>query len=113
MPAATPKNELLLPRIPRPDPVTSPFREVERMVDAPTPSSCSTTRVRSNTRPARRRAHRGTPGRGFYGHATITPGARLELPWRADFSALAYVLSGRGAAGPSGRPVREGQLAVC
>jgi redox-sensitive bicupin YhaK (pirin superfamily) len=27
-------------------------------------------------------------------HVTLAPGARLELPWRADFNALAYVLSG-------------------
>jgi len=47
-----------------------------------------------------------------YAHATVTPGARLELPWRAEFNALAYVLSGHGTAGPSGRPIREGQLAV-
>jgi redox-sensitive bicupin YhaK (pirin superfamily) len=47
-----------------------------------------------------------------YAHATITPGARLHLPWRSDFNALVYVLAGRGAAGPSARPLREGQLAV-
>lgn len=47
-----------------------------------------------------------------YAHATLTPGARLELGWRQDFSALAYVLSGRGTAGESDRPIREGQLAV-
>ncbi len=34
-------------------------------------------------------------------HASITPGARLTIPWRADFNALAYVLSGRGTAGPT------------
>ena len=47
-----------------------------------------------------------------YAHATITPGGRLELPWRADFNALVYALSGRGTVGPSRRPLREGQLAV-
>ena len=29
-------------------------------------------------------------------HATLAPGARLELPWRKDFNALVYALSGRG-----------------
>ena len=29
-------------------------------------------------------------------HATIAPGAELALPWRADFNALAYVMSGTG-----------------
>ena len=45
-------------------------------------------------------------------HATLEPGASLALPWRADFNALAYVLSGNGTAGPERRPVRSGQLAV-
>src|SRR5436853_443068 len=35
-------------------------------------------------------------------HATVSPGARLHLPWRPDFNALAYVLSGSGRAGGSG-----------
>ena len=33
-------------------------------------------------------------------HATIEPGARLNLPWNRDFNALVYVLSGRGTVGP-------------
>ena len=45
-------------------------------------------------------------------HATLSPGASLALPWRADFNALAYVLGGRGRVGPKGRPVQLGQLAV-
>ncbi len=45
-------------------------------------------------------------------HATLHPGARLRLPWRKDFNALAYVLAGRGAVGAERRPVRAGQLAV-
>ncbi|WP_327090077.1 pirin family protein [Nonomuraea sp. NBC_01738] len=44
-------------------------------------------------------------------HATIAPGARMTLPWRQDFNALAYVLSGTGTAGDSA-PVEGGQLAV-
>jgi redox-sensitive bicupin YhaK (pirin superfamily) len=47
-----------------------------------------------------------------YVHATVFPGARLELPWRADFNALVYVLAGVGQVGLEGRPIREGQLAV-
>lgn len=45
-------------------------------------------------------------------HATISPGARLDLPWRADFNALVYVLAGAGSAGVEGRPIATGQLAV-
>jgi quercetin 2,3-dioxygenase len=45
-------------------------------------------------------------------HATISPGARLELPWNPAFNALVYVLNGRGAAGAEGRAVGMGQLAV-
>jgi quercetin 2,3-dioxygenase len=45
-------------------------------------------------------------------HATLAPGARLELPWRSDFNSLAYVLSGDGYAGAERRPVRTGQLVV-
>src|SRR5580704_15334757 len=32
-------------------------------------------------------------------HATISPGARLVLPWPREFNALAYGLAGRGTAG--------------
>jgi hypothetical protein len=45
-------------------------------------------------------------------HATIQPGAQLSLPWRADFNALVYVLSGNGTVGAERRPVHDGQLAV-
>ncbi|MEU8246022.1 pirin family protein [Nonomuraea sp. NPDC048916] len=45
-------------------------------------------------------------------HATISPGARLTMPWRKDFNALAYALSGRGTAGAERRPFASGQLAV-
>ena len=45
-------------------------------------------------------------------HATIAPGARLQLPWREDFNALLYVLSGSGRVGPDARPVSGGQLVV-
>jgi redox-sensitive bicupin YhaK (pirin superfamily) len=45
-------------------------------------------------------------------HATVSPGAELVLPWRADFNALVYVLSGSGRAGAERAPVTGGQLAV-
>ena len=45
-------------------------------------------------------------------HATVAPGARVALPWRADFNALAYVLEGSGTAGTERRPVERGQLVV-
>ncbi|HEY3141459.1 MAG TPA: pirin family protein [Acidimicrobiales bacterium] len=48
-------------------------------------------------------------------HATLAPGAQVRLPWRRDFNALVYVLSGRGTVGNEGgegRPIHEGQLAV-
>ena len=45
-------------------------------------------------------------------HATLTPGAVLELPWAAGFNALVYVLSGRGSVGEGQAEVRAGQLAV-
>jgi redox-sensitive bicupin YhaK (pirin superfamily) len=59
--------------------------------------------------------HRG-PGATFTPitaiHATISPGARLNLPWNPDFNALAYILAGHGSVGEDRRPVRKGQLAV-
>ncbi len=45
-------------------------------------------------------------------HATLSPGAELVLPWRADFNALVYVLAGRGVAGAERRPVDDHQLVV-
>lgn len=45
-------------------------------------------------------------------HATIEPGARLNIPWNRDFNALVYVLSGRGSVGPVAHPIHQGQLAV-
>ena len=47
-----------------------------------------------------------------YAHATIAPGARLSVPWRPDFNALVYVLSGKGTVGPTARPIHAGQLAL-
>jgi redox-sensitive bicupin YhaK (pirin superfamily) len=45
-------------------------------------------------------------------HATVLPGAQVDLPWRPDFNALVYALSGAGTVGAEGRPIRQGQLAV-
>jgi redox-sensitive bicupin YhaK (pirin superfamily) len=45
-------------------------------------------------------------------HATVQPGAQVDIPWRSDFNALVYVLSGQGFVGPERRPVTTGQLAV-
>jgi len=47
-----------------------------------------------------------------YAHASISPGAQLQVPWRPDFNALVYALSGSGTVGTERRPLREGQLAV-
>ncbi len=45
-------------------------------------------------------------------HATLSPGARLALPWRPDYNALLYVMAGQGTVGSEGRPIGTGQLAV-
>ena len=45
-------------------------------------------------------------------HATIEPGAQLNLPWNRKFNALVYVLSGDGTVGPLRNPVSGGQLVV-
>lgn len=45
-------------------------------------------------------------------HATIQPGAELDLPWRPDFNALVYALSGRGTVGAETVAIESGQLAV-
>jgi redox-sensitive bicupin YhaK (pirin superfamily) len=45
-------------------------------------------------------------------HATVEPGARLNLGWHREYNALVYVLSGKGTVGPVGHPIRQGQLAL-
>jgi redox-sensitive bicupin YhaK (pirin superfamily) len=45
-------------------------------------------------------------------HATVSPGALLQLPWDPSFNALIYVLAGAGRVGTEGRPVHDGQLVV-
>jgi len=45
-------------------------------------------------------------------HATLSPGARLVLPWRADYNGLVYVMAGIGGVGIDDHPIETGQLAV-
>ena len=45
-------------------------------------------------------------------HVTLSPGARLRLPWPREFNALVYALAGKGTAGAEQRPFESGQLAV-
>jgi redox-sensitive bicupin YhaK (pirin superfamily) len=45
-------------------------------------------------------------------HVTLSPGARVQVPWRSGFNALGYVLAGRGSAGVERWPVRTSQLVV-
>ena len=47
-----------------------------------------------------------------YAHATLAAGARLDVPWREDFNALVYALSGLGRVGTAGLAIESGQLAV-
>jgi redox-sensitive bicupin YhaK (pirin superfamily) len=47
-----------------------------------------------------------------YLHATVAPGAEMDLPWDPNFSAFAYVLTGQGYVGSDRRPIIEHQLAV-
>ncbi len=45
-------------------------------------------------------------------HATLSPGARFDIPWRNDFNALVYVLGGHGTVGTDGHAIETGRLAV-
>ena len=45
-------------------------------------------------------------------HATLAPGAQLRIPWRTDFNALVYAISGDGYVGATRGPLASGQLAV-
>jgi redox-sensitive bicupin YhaK (pirin superfamily) len=45
-------------------------------------------------------------------HATVSPDAELRVPWRRDFNALVYVLSGSGSVGETRATIRTGQLAA-
>jgi redox-sensitive bicupin YhaK (pirin superfamily) len=45
-------------------------------------------------------------------HATVAPGARVEIPWSREFNALVYVLGGNATVGGAGHAAHTGQLAV-
>jgi redox-sensitive bicupin YhaK (pirin superfamily) len=45
-------------------------------------------------------------------HASLQPGAVLDLPWNPGYNALVYVLAGRGTVGPASTAIKEGQLAL-
>ncbi len=45
-------------------------------------------------------------------HASLEPGARIQLPWNPGFNALVYALSGSGQVGPDGVSITGGQLVV-
>jgi redox-sensitive bicupin YhaK (pirin superfamily) len=45
-------------------------------------------------------------------HASISPDARLSLPWQPEYNALAYVMAGSGTVGVEAEPIHAGQLAV-
>jgi quercetin 2,3-dioxygenase len=45
-------------------------------------------------------------------HASLSPGARLVVPWRTEYNALVYVMAGQGTVGPDRHPIGTGQLAV-
>jgi redox-sensitive bicupin YhaK (pirin superfamily) len=45
-------------------------------------------------------------------HATLQPGAEVDIPWRRDFNALVYTLAGSGYVSADRRPIGTGQLAV-
>jgi quercetin 2,3-dioxygenase len=47
-----------------------------------------------------------------YAHATLQPGAQLRVPWTPAYNAMAYVLEGRGYAGPDDHPIAEHDLVV-
>jgi redox-sensitive bicupin YhaK (pirin superfamily) len=47
-----------------------------------------------------------------YVHATVAPGAEVEVPWAPHQNALVYVLAGTGSVGPERAPLRTGNLAV-
>ena len=45
-------------------------------------------------------------------HASLEPGAQIQLPWNPGFNALVYALSGSGQVGPDGVSITGGQLVV-
>ena len=47
-----------------------------------------------------------------YAHATVSPGAQLAVHWNVGYTAMVYVLSGRGHVGAERRPLNEHELVV-
>ena len=48
-----------------------------------------------------------------YAHATVSARrAQLDVPWNPGYTAMVYVLSGRGFAGSERRPLNEHELVV-
>lgn len=47
-----------------------------------------------------------------YAHVTVSPGAEAKIPWNPGFTAMAYVLTGRGYAGLDNRPIGDHQLVI-
>jgi redox-sensitive bicupin YhaK (pirin superfamily) len=47
-----------------------------------------------------------------YVHATVSPGAQVEIPWNPEYNALAYVLAGNGTVGPARNAIHLGQAAL-
>ncbi len=45
-------------------------------------------------------------------HATVEPGAQVELPWEVGYNALVYVLNGSGTVGIDRQPIHMGQSAA-
>jgi quercetin 2,3-dioxygenase len=41
-------------------------------------------------------------------HATLSPGARISLPWRSDYNALVYAMNGMGTVGASSAQLHAG-----
>lgn len=47
-----------------------------------------------------------------YVHATVSPGAQVELPWNPDYNAIGYILAGNGTVGPQKNAVTLGQAVL-
>jgi len=45
-------------------------------------------------------------------HVTLMPGGQLVLPWRSDYNALVYAMSGNGTVGVERIALNEGQMSV-
>jgi quercetin 2,3-dioxygenase len=47
-----------------------------------------------------------------FAHVTVRPGEKVTIPWRKDFNALVYALSGSGSVGSDDASLEMGQLAI-